>query len=324
MDDARSPLPKAYAGCLDRFMAYLRVECGLAANTLSAYRRDALDLLHDLAEAGLASPEDATPEHLAAHARSLKADRAMEASSVIRHLATIRVLYRWLVVIGRLASNPADFLETPHRWRRLPGVLSARDAAALVSAPRPPARPTSAAKTTPGRPPPPPLWMRDRALLELLYASGLRASEAVTLGLAEFRPEIGTVRVTGKGSKQRLVPVHARAMAAIGDYLHDCRPLLLKGDAKDKGRVFLSARGRPLTRASVWSIVSRWAKAAGLRHTHPHTLRHSFATHLLVGGADLRVVQELLGHADIGTTEIYTHVDRTRLKDVHRSFHPRA
>jgi integrase/recombinase XerD len=170
----------------------------------------------------------------------------------------------------------------------------------------------------------PPVYLRDLALLELLYASGLRASEIAGVGLADLHQGLGVVRVTGKGSKDRLVPVGGPARRAVADYLDRCRPLLARPGGADRGRLFLSIRGRPLERVAVWQIVRRAARRAGLPPTHPHVLRHSFATHLLSGGADLRVVQELLGHADIATTQIYTHVDSTRLKSIHSRFHPRA
>jgi len=168
-----------------------------------------------------------------------------------------------------------------------------------------------------------PLWLRDRAMLELMYASGLRASETATVGVGDVHPTLAAVKVTGKGTRQRIVPVGIPAMRAIDEYVQDLRRRLLQPDGRDQGRLFLSKTGRPIDRATVWNIVKRHAAAAGLRGVHPHMLRHSFATHLLSGGADLRAVQELLGHADISTTQIYTHVDAERVRTVHRTFHPR-
>jgi integrase/recombinase XerD len=183
----------------------------------------------------------------------------------------------------------------------------------------------------PGRPgskkEPAPLWMRDRALLELLYACGLRASEVADLSVGNTHETLGVVLVTGKGDKQRLVPIGRPAQSAVAAYLAGCRARLARPDNRDKGRLLLSTSGRPLDRIAVWQIVKRNAAKAGLlgkgHRIHPHVLRHSFATHLLAGGADLRIVQELLGHADIATTQVYTHVDATRLKEVQRKFHPR-
>lgn len=329
-------LPPALADPRRGFLTYIRVECGLAANTVEAYRRDLDDLLTDLAVSGRATLSDVTPRDLVAHLTGLKNDRGLTTSSIARHLATIKVFFRWAMSLGRLPENPADHLDQPTRWKRLPGVLSPRQVKALIDvAPYPPP-----ARQKPGAPPPPPLHLRDRALLETLYACGLRASEAATLRIADIRETFDLLIVTGKGDKQRIVPIGKPAAAAIRTYLSDCRPLLLgmsidgmacprrprRGHANVQGasdRLFLSRTGRPLERVAIWQIVKRQAARAGLHDVHPHTLRHSFATHLLGGGADLRVVQELLGHADIATTQIYTHVDTSRLRDVHRKFHPR-
>ncbi|MCW5776114.1 MAG: tyrosine recombinase [Phycisphaeraceae bacterium] len=307
-------LPQALRRTRDTFLVYLRVECGLSANTLEAYSRDLRDLFDDLSSAGVTNPDDVTPRVLVAHVASLSSDRSLAASSVARHLATIKVLFRWLHAQGRIPENPADYLDQPTRWKRLPSVLSPKQVRALLAAPRPdPDAPDDA----------PPLWVRDRAILELLYASGLRASEVGALGLADLVRDLGVLRVTGKGDRQRLVPMGVPARDALDRYLADCRPRLVREGGRDRGRVFVSRTGRPLERVAVWQIVTRHARAAGLEGVHPHVLRHSFATHLLAGGADLRTVQELLGHADVATTQIYTHVDRSHLKDVHRKYHPR-
>lgn len=306
-------LPPALSKMLERFMVYLRVECGLRAASVAAYRWDATLLLADLTGAGVTDFSEATPRHLADHLAALKTRRLMSGTSVIRHLATIRVLCRWALAQGLVKQDPSTVLDRPHRWKKLPEVLSpAQMRALLAEAARPPAEG------------PPGLWLRDRALMELLYACGLRASEAAGLGVDDVARGVPALRVTGKGGKQRLVPVGEPARAAVRDYLEDCRPLLVKPEGGDGGRLLLSRTGRPLERVAIWQIVARLARRAGLKGVHPHTLRHSFATHLLVGGADLRVVQELLGHADIATTQIYTHVDSSRLKSVHAKHHPRA
>jgi integrase/recombinase XerD len=299
-----------------QFLTFIRVECGLSANTLAAYSRDLTDLLRDLQDHGATSIESVTPRSLSDHLARLKTGRKLAASSIIRHLATVKVFFRWLQARGFIKDNPADILERPTRWRRLPGVLSPSQLKALLAAPVPGVHLKG--------PPPPPLYLRDRAMLELMYASGLRASEAGAVHLTDLHETLGVVRLTGKGNKQRLVPVGRPALDAIGLYLKECRPLLVRPDGRDAGRLLLSRSGRPLERVAVWQIVKRNAAAAGLSNVHPHVLRHSFATHLLAGGADLRVVQELLGHSDIATTQIYTHVDRSHLKDVHRRHHPRA
>ena len=311
-DNALS-LPPPLATVRAVFAAYLRVECGMSANTLEAYGRDVDELLAHLAEMEATSVGLVNHRHLAAHIARLS-ERGLAASSVARHLATIKVFFRWLHARGDIGSNPADYLDQPTRWKKIPGVLSPRQVRSLLAAPSPEL----------DAPDGPPLWLRDRAMLELMYASGLRASEVGALGLTEVIETLGVVRVTGKGDKQRLVPMGKPARAALAEYVAGCRPALVRPDGRDRGKVFLSRTGRPIERVRVWQLVKKYAGIAGLDGVHPHVLRHSFATHLLGGGADLRVVQELLGHADIATTQIYTHVDKDRLKSVHAKYHPRA
>lgn len=297
------------------FLTFIRVECGLSANTIDAYGRDLRDLFEDLITAGRADIEQVGPRDLSKHLVELKRQRGMAASSIARHLATIKMLFKWLHANGRIEINPADWLEQPTRWRRIPGVLSPNQARALVEAPTP---------AEDGKTNALPLWLRDRALLEMMYACGMRASEAATVCLRDVHETLGVVRISGKGGKERLVPMGGPAERALEQYVAECRGRLLKPDERDQNCIFLSRTGRPLERVAIWQIVKRAAAKAGIRDVHPHTLRHSFATHLLIGGADLRVVQELLGHADVTTTQIYTHVDRARLKDIHERFHPRA
>ena len=272
----------------------------------------------DLQDNGLGNIEAVTPERLIAHIRGLSKERGYAPTTVGRHLATIKVLCKWMHATGRTDSNPADYLDTPKKWHKLPGVLGPAQIRRLLEAPSAPEKPGKG----------PPLWMRDRAILELMYASGLRASEVGTIGLSDLLERVGVVRVLGKGDKQRLVPMGKPAMSALDAYLKECRPLLISaesaGERRDQGRLFLSRTGRPIERVRVWQIVRHWAKVAGLQKVHPHMLRHSFATHLLMGGADLRVVQTLLGHADITTTQIYTHVDRSQLRNVIKTMHPRG
>lgn len=311
---ARDNLPHALQSAYAAFAAYLRVECGMSANTLDAYRRDTRELLNHLHSLGVEAPDQANHRHLAAHIAHLSR-RGLAPASVARHLATLKVFFRWLTARKLIESNPADYLDQPTRWKKIPGVLSPAQVRALLAAPAPDTDADADAA---------PLWLRDRAILELMYASGLRASEVGALGLDEVIDALSVVRVTGKGDKQRLVPMGTPARSALADYLSDCRPKLARDDGRDKARVFLTRTGRPIERVRVWQIVKKHAAAAGLHDVHPHMLRHSFATHLLAGGADLRVVQELLGHADIATTQIYTHVDRDRLRSVHKQFHPRG
>lgn len=306
-------IPRELDTARDHFLVYIRIERGMSRATLDGYGRDLRELLVDLASRGVTSLRAVTTQHLIDHLARLKSERNMEGSSVARHLATIRVFFRWHHANGKIDRNPADALDPPTRWKRLPECLSVQQVRALIEAPSPPESDDGS----------PPIWLRDRAILEMLYSSGLRATEITTITLRCVDPAIGGVLVTGKGNKQRLVPIGTPARRVLDEYLKECRPKLINPDGRDKGRVFLSRSGSPLERVALWQIVRKHANAAGLKDVHPHMLRHSFATHMLVGGADLRVLQELLGHADISTTQIYTHVDRSHLKAVHSKFHPR-
>lgn len=322
--------PPALARLARSFLTFVRVECGLAANSVEAYGRDLRDLLTDLAAAGRTRLSEVTARDLSNHIAALRGERNLAASSVVRHLATMRVFFRWAESTGELPMdpdgrpiNPADALDRPTRWKKLPGVLTPAQVRALLAAPE-----RMAAAETGARPDRTLMHLRDRALLELMYACGLRASEVANLRVRDVHEALGVVMAHGKGDKQRLVPIGRPAQGAVSEYLRDCRPRLVRAEdpleARGDGRLLLSRTGRPLERVAVWQIVKRCAAAAGLSRVHPHMLRHSFATHLLMGGADLRVVQELLGHADVGTTQIYTHVDSKRLREVQRKFHPRA
>ncbi|MEM8834743.1 MAG: tyrosine recombinase [Planctomycetota bacterium] len=297
------------------FLAYVRIECGLSKNTQLAYARDLRDMLATLHEQGAQGVADVSPQRLVAHVQSLRSGRELSATSVARHLATIRMFFRWLVTNGKIEENPADWLERPSTWMRLPGVISERQMRTLLEAPQPPDPPNA-----PGHA----LYLRDRAMLETMYACGLRASEVASLALDDFLPTLGVVRVTGKGDKQRLVPFNPEAERRIETWLRDGRPAIAREDGRDKQRLFISRTGRPLERVAVWTIVKRHASSVGLPAVYPHLFRHSFATHLLSGGADLRIVQELLGHANVTTTQVYTRVDQPRLKKIHAQFHPRA
>jgi len=312
-------------------MGFLRIECGLLPNSLEAYGRDTAQLLWFLFGKGVSEPSalvETTPRHLSQHLTDLKTTRSLDATSIVRHLASIRVFVRWAISAGYIKDDPCRLLERPTRWKKLPNVLSPLQVKKLLDAASSVAEQgtegvakagAGVSRTTrPGS-----LGLRDRAMLELLYASGLRASEVCSIELNDVHATVGIIRVTGKGNKQRLVPMGEPAKEAVAAYLREARPLLDMTPGKSKGKLLLSATGRPLERVRVWQIVQHYAKLAGMK-VYPHMLRHSFATHMLIGGADLRVVQELLGHADIATTQIYTHVDRTRLRQVHKKFHPRA
>ena len=290
----------------ENFLAYLAAEKGLAANTLSAYRRDLGALAEHLRESGAGPVEGAATRHLSSFLASLSA-RGLSARTRARALTTVRGLYRFLVREGVMAVDPALPLRLPRTPRSLPRSLSPAQVAGLLEAPL-------------GSDP---LALRDRAMLEVLYAAGLRASELVHLQGRQLNLEAGFVLVMGKGGKERAVPLGSQARASVTAYLVSARPRLLR--EKSSPFLFVTRRGGAMTRQALWKSVKKHARvgnaAAG---TSPHTLRHTFATHLLAGGADLRAVQVLLGHADIGTTQIYTEVTSERLREVHRKYHPRG
>jgi integrase/recombinase XerD len=302
-------------------MGFVRVECGLAANTIAAYERDLIDLLADLTARGCTEPAAITPRMLSDHLANLKQVRGLASSSIVRHLATVRVFARWLASTGRIEEDPSALLERPTTWKRLPGVLSPGEMKSLLHAA--PCQPAASDREPAASSTADPLALRDQALLELMYACGLRASEVADLKIRDINPTLGIVTVTGKGDKTRVVPIGRPALAAVQRYLKESRPRLVRAGGAAGEVLLLSRSGRPLERVAVWQLVKKNAARAGLKGVHPHKLRHSFATHLLQGGANLRLVQEMLGHADIATTQIYTHVDPTRFKDTQRKFHPR-
>ncbi|MBU6366567.1 MAG: site-specific tyrosine recombinase XerD [Gemmatimonadetes bacterium] len=283
----------------------LAVEQGASPHTLAAYRRDLLRCTAFLRERGAASAADVTPALLREYVYHLK-DEGLAGSSIRRALSAIRSWFRILLAEEVVAEDPTERLTPPRAGRPLPGVLSVDEAMRLLAAPSLDDR----------------LAFRDRAMLELGYGAGLRVSEWITLDVRDVLLAEALVRVVGKGGKERLVPIGRNAIGAVAVYLRELRPVLDRG--RSDGRLFLNARGTPLSRVGAWKILRTHVAAAGITvRVSPHTLRHSFATHLLEGGADLRAVQEMLGHADIGTTQIYTHVDRDYLRSVHRQFHPR-
>jgi integrase/recombinase XerD len=291
---------------LEGFRDFLALESGHSANTVEAYLRDLRRLGEFSLARGVAEPGGVTRADLRDFVYLLK-DLGLSAATIRREVSAIRTYYGFLIGEGRVRDDPSDRLETPRRGRRLPEVLSVREIEALLAAPGVDD----------------PLGWRDRALLELGYGAGMRVSELCGLGTTDLLLAEQLVRVFGKGSKERLVPLGRTVIGAVSVYLHTLRPTLDRGGAD--GRVLLNARGEPLSRVGAWGIVRRAAQRAGIRkRVTPHTLRHSFASHLLEGGADLRAVQEMLGHADLATTQIYTHVDREYLRSVHKQFHPRG
>ena len=292
------------APLVKRFLDYLFIECGLAGTTVTAYQRDLAEFWACIKAKGV-EPADLCIQDVQAHLIELQR-RRLSVSSIARHLASIKVFLRYLHAERILPRDVASLIESPKRWRTIPDVVRYEQVEAMLMAPDPADD----------------LYLRDRSLLELLYATGIRATEAVDLTVAQVNLKLGYLRCMGKGRKERIVPIGQPAIQALDKYVEILRPRLL-GDRFDTA-LFLSRTGRPLDRTNVWRLVRKYAQQAGLsQHVSPHTLRHCFATHLLAGGADLRIVQELLGHVDVTTTQIYTHVDEARLQQVHRRCHPR-
>jgi len=292
------------------FLAFCRVECGLAPLTLEAYGRDLTLLASWLDTRGTSDPALASMSDLADHIRWMSREKSYEPTTVTRHLATLRVFFRWLHATGVIPRDPARLLERPTAWKRLPGTLTPRQMKSLMESPNP-------EQGT--------LWLRDKVILELLYGGGLRASEVCTVKVNDFHPTIGSLAVTGKGRKQRVVPIGVPAIEWTERYLKECRPKLADaGAGKDDFRLLLSFSGRPLDRVAIWQLVKKHAALAGLKDVHPHTLRHAYATHLLADGADLRAIQELLGHAQLSTTQKYTSVALSDLLAVYDKAHPKA
>jgi integrase/recombinase XerD len=304
VNDAPASGPSPLDDALDRYLAHLRVERALQPATLESYARDLREYLDWLAKRERRSLAAATQIDVLQHLASLQ-QRGLSRASQARHLAAVRGLHRFANAEGLTPTDPAEGVEGSRGSRPLPHFLGIEEVERLLAQPD--------AKT--------PAGARDRAMLELLYASGLRVSELVALPAAAVDARLGIVRVRGKGGKERIVPVGERAQEALVVYLAGSRTSLLRN--RQSRDLFVTARAKRMTRQGFWKLLARYATGAGLRDVHPHTLRHSFATHLLERGADLRAVQAMLGHADIATTQIYTHVDRERLKKV-LSKHPRA
>ena len=291
---------------LERFQDYLALEAGNSRNTVASYLRDIIRLADYATSHRVRAPEHLSSAQLREFVYFLK-DLGLAATTIRRQISAIRTYFKFLVGEGIAARDPSERVESPKRWRTLPAILTVAEMDKLLGAPN-----TDE-----------PLAIRDRALLEFAYATGVRVSELVSLKLQDILFEDGVVRVLGKGSKERLIPVGRRALGAVSLYAREIRPTLDRG--KGKGMLFLNARGTPLSRVGAWGVIKATARSAGLaKRVTPHTLRHTFATHLLEGGADLRAVQEMLGHADLSTTQLYTHVDRDYLRSVHKSYHPRA
>ena len=291
---------------VERFGDFLSLEQGASKRTHEAYSRDVTRFVAWAMARNAMTPAALTPKLLRDYVFFLK-DLGLAPASIRRSVSALRTWFKFLVAEGLVTVDPSERLETPKRWRTLPEVLTVAEVTALLAAPTHDDE----------------LYYRDKAMLELAYGAGLRVSEWISVSVKDVLMSEGLVRVFGKGEKERLVPIGRAAIGAISLYVRELRPRLEKGAGK--GVLLLNARGTPMSRMGAWKLLRKYVDRAGLKKAvSPHTLRHSFATHLLEGGADLRAVQEMLGHADIGTTQIYTHVDREYLRTVHQQYHPRS
>lgn len=303
--DAAQPASRNEDSVCDDFLDYLRSECHLAANTIAAYGRDLTKFVGWLGGRDFRTLKVGDLSKYMGHLQS--ADLAP--SSIARNIVAIRTFFRYLQLEGRVTENPAELLTTQKMWQRMPSVLSRREVDDFLTSPR---------KTDS-------YWQRDVAMLEVLYATGCRASEVCGLRCKDLSLAERQLKALGKGGKQRIVPLGLRSIQAINRYTEELRGTLAERSPSPPDELFLSRGGRALDRIQLWRLVKFYARRVGIDpKISPHSLRHSFATHMLAGGADLRQVQELLGHASIQTTQIYTHVEHSRLKSVHRQFHPRA
>jgi integrase/recombinase XerD len=291
---------------LDQFLNYLSVEAGLSANTIDSYRNDLKGYIKFLEKRKVTAIEKVSAKEISSFVGWLS-DRRMAPGSISRKLTSIRRFHRFLVAEERVDSDPTSALDSPKLWRKLPSVLTAEEMERLIDQPK-------------GRDA---LALRDRAILEFLYATGVRISELIGIKRKNVMAEVELIRVIGKGQKERVVPIGKHALQAMQAYLDQSRPQLANENSEDV--LFLNRRGRPFSRMGLWKVLRKHVMGAGItKKVTPHTIRHSFATHLLEGGADLRAVQEMLGHADISTTQIYTHLDREYLRQEHREHHPRS
>ncbi len=291
---------------LQQFLDYIALERGLSENTRLAYSADLEDFLGVMQKKGIASVNAITRRHLTDYLIDA-GDRGLRTSTLARRLVAVKVFFRYLQRESLLAANITDAMDSPRLWKVLPATLTVREVERLLDAPDPST----------------PLGVRDKTILETLYGTGMRVSELVGLRIDDIHFDADYLRCTGKGNKERVIPIGRAAHDQLQRYIHGTRPTFRGHDATRV--VFLTRRGLPCTRKGVWRMIRARARAAGIaKRVTPHTLRHSFATHLLANGAPLRIIQEMLGHADIATTQIYTHVDQARLKSVHEQYHPRS
>lgn len=292
---------------VESFIQYLMNERALSSSTLESYGRDLQGLLDYLEQQSIANVADVGRHHLLHYLLRLK-ESGRKASTVSRHIASIRAFFHYMAVNGYIQLNPAIYIESPKQEKKEPSVLSMENAGQLLETPQPV---TAAGK-------------RDKAMLELLYATGIRVSELISLDVGSVNSQLNIIRCVGSGMKERIIPYGRMAATALDDYLQNGRAELLR-HSEDEPALFLNQLGTRMTRQGFWKMVKKYAKEAGIsEEITPHTLRHSFAAHLLENGADLRAVQELLGHADISTTQRYTKVSKAKMKDVYSNAHPRA
>ncbi len=290
---------------IDTFLNYLSVERGLSGNTIISYRRDLNNYLDFIEKSHIEALSKISKDNITNFMLAQR-DKGIAPNSVARRLAAIRMFHRFLTRERILKTDPSTLIDSPKLWKRVPDTLTVNEVEALIAQPD--------LRNTQG--------IRDKAILETLYATGMRVSEAVNLKKDNVNLDISFLRCIGKGNKERIIPLGKKAVASIIRYLKVSRPDLLKN--KESEFFFVNRFGKKISRQSLWKIIKKYAKLARIKKSiKPHTLRHSFATHLLEHGADLRSVQEMLGHSDISTTQIYTHIDKNRLKSVHRQFHPR-
>lgn len=302
-------MEKDFKTLLSVFFNYLTVEKGLSQNTLESYKNDLTKYISFLEEREITSPDNVTAGLMREFIMNLMNSKSLAIASIQRHLSSIRQFHKFMVREGITETDPMLNIETPKGWRRLPKTISMSEVESLLKQP--------GEKSN--------LGIRDGAMIELMYATGLRVSELVNLKYNNINLEIGFISTSGKGGKERVVPMGEYALERIKQYIERSRPAILKG--RSSPHVFISSLGkggRGLTRQSFWMIIKKYARMAGIKQDiSPHSLRHSFATHLLERGADLRSVQIMLGHSDISTTQIYTHITRERLKKIHAECHPR-
>lgn len=292
---------------LKEYLAHIKLERNLSKNTISSYRNDIAAFNSLLKDCGIDDPSEISSEHISNFFKSLK-ELGLSNTSAARYFSSLKGFFSYLMRNNYIIKNPIDKIPAPKLSKKLPEVLTVNEIESILSKPKVNDK----------------LGVRDKAILELFYACGTRVSELIYLKTADLFLKEEVIRVFGKGSKERIIPIGSSAIEWVEEYQKKSRPLLLK-KLKSEGFLFLNSRGSKLSRMGIWKIIDRYVKEAKIKKAvHPHTFRHSFATHLLEGGADLRAVQEMLGHADISTTQIYTHIDRDYIKQVHKQYHPRG